>query len=248
MRLIEVQTLGQMEIPDDWTDEQIKAHIIELRAKALPKAKPLPPMQFKGRVEIDYTEDRENPAIRGDIADIVPRLQEKFPTAYWAKDSWWRIPKADVYALCEALAKSGFEVKIIEAKSSAGNKAPAMTPTPPAEGRSVAGDAAPQTVSGTVEQVFTPQGTASPMRQVKIILPDKKKPTFGCFIHDLFKYFDAAKGAIEAYVTTTTKGDRTFHNIVGLKSILTTKGLVEFDDDGRTPVVRRDREPGKTLF
>jgi hypothetical protein len=77
-------------------------------------------------------------------------------------------------------------------------------------------------------------------------MPDKKKPTFGCFQAKLFAYLDAAKGAIEALTTVNGK----YLNLVGLKRIVTTKGVVDFDEDGITPVIQRNREAGtpKGLF
>ena len=69
------------------------------------------------------------------------------------------------------------------------------------------------------------------MRQVTILV-DGKKPTFGCFQKELFDYLDKGKGAIEAWTTASGK----YFNLVGLKRIVTLKGLIDFDEDGKTAV------------
>ncbi len=219
-------------------------------SSAVPKAQ-IPPREWRGAVEIDWSVDSAFPRITGDIAEVAAHFPADLVLK--RKDDFWHAFKEDVPRIKAACEKEGFRVNEIHPKSSAVRPTAQSEKPRPGIGsggkQPESGAAAPVVVAGIIEQVFTPQNAASPMRQVKILLADKKKPTFGCFIHPLFEYLDKAKGAIEAYVTTTTKGDRTFHNIVGLKSILTTKGLVQFDDDGRTPVIQKDREAGgRTLF
>src|SRR5882724_533982 len=106
MRQIEIQTLGRIQIPDEWGDAEIKMHILDLRAKALTKSKPLPAMNFKGAVEVDCTV--EWPIVRGDLQNITEPLQKRFKTFEWSHD-WWHIAPADVAALVDVLAANGYK-------------------------------------------------------------------------------------------------------------------------------------------
>jgi hypothetical protein len=213
---------------------------------AIQKAKPVPTMKFRGAVEIDYTGNSEQPAIRGDIADIVPQLQEKFPSAFWAPDSFWRIPKADVYALGEALANSGYQVKIIAAKDSAGQKS-AMTPA----GTTTAGrgselsagkEPAPGVVSGTVERVVPDVKYAV----ITLATKDGKKPTWKCFDKDISEILRKNLGKLaEVILQTRISKGVTYTNLIGLKNVAGQEY-----EDLKVPVIQtRDREAGaRTLF
>ena len=79
-----------------------------------------------------------------------------------------------------------------------------------------------------------------PVRQVTLLLADKTKPTFSCFDKKFFEPLDAGLGKLAELVVKQNKG---YFNIIGLRKI----GAKEWDVDG-TPVIQRDREPGKTLF
>lgn len=210
----------------------------------VPKAAPLPPMpeqKTKYDVELDWTNPK-SPILRGQIGDLLPMFQKHLHMTW--EGEWWHIQPEDAKTLFEMAGP--FMFRITETQpgqvSSAGQQrsAPPAQGKPQARGGAATISAVPAVVSGIIQRITAPTtAKGQPMRQVTILV-DGKKPTFGCFQAKLFVYLDAAKGAIEALTTTNGK----YLNLVGLKRIVTTKGVVDFDDDGITPVVQQNREAG----
>ena len=214
----------------------------------VPKAQGVPPMEFKGTIEINVIESPDAPIVRGDLADIIGQLQLRFPdTLKWQGD-WWRIKPSEVSALIEVLASSGFkvDVKMPAKKSSAGQKS-AMT-SPPAE---VAGSgagsgrdqsAASLVVHGTIERCNAGMAGKYPVRQVTLLLADKTKPTYSCFDKKFFERLDAGLGKLAMFTVKQNKG---YWNIVSVQKI----GSKEWDADDTPIIQRKDQEAGqKTLY
>jgi phage recombination protein Bet len=202
--------------------------------------------------------------VRGDVQDCYPMVEHfcKFT------DGWWRCNLAALKEMQSLQEKFKFRIEVQPiGQTSSGDRAaaakaepaPAKAGSPSSSGRKAetasAGSRAagpspePVLVSGVIDRVFsTTTQNKAPMRQVTILFPDKKKPTYGCFDKALFDSLDKAKGAIEAYVTSSGK----YQNLVGLKRIVTTEGVRNFDfvDGKSVPVIQnRDREAGsKTLW
>jgi len=220
---------------------------------AIPKSKPVPPMEFKGTVEINVTECPTCPIVRGDLANIIDGLQKRFPdTLKWGKDSWWHIAPSDVFSLMDVLAANGYKADVkMPSKSSAGKAKSAMTAAPPAgvTGRSEdkGSSAAPAVVKGTVEQA-NPESGKSPRMSI-LFKSEGKKYWMKAWSDKLFPWLVKAKEKnleCEVFVEIKEKDGKTFRNIVGLKRV----GSQDFDDDGKTPAIQnKDREAGgRTLF
>jgi hypothetical protein len=221
MRDIEVIGVGRLQIPDEWDDQRIKQHILTL--KDLPKleAETVGPDDF---------------IIRGNIESVFPMIER---LCRWKPDNWWHADLVALQKMQGIQERMKFQLKVIP------NTKPTSNPSKSSGGKEP--PAKPELVKGVIDRVFTTTtANKAPMRQVTILLPDKKKPTYGCFDKALFDYLDKAKGAIEAYVTTSGK----YQNLVGLKRIVTTEGVKEFDADGKTLCVQNSsREAGqKTLY
>jgi hypothetical protein len=171
--------------------------------------------------------------IIGDVDPVLPMLQK------WCKwEDFWYCDLLTLQKMQGIQERMKFQLKVIPNTKPTSNPSKSSGKESPAK---------PELVKGVIDRVFTTTtANKAPMRQVTILLPDKKKPTYGCFDKALFDYLDKAKGAIEAYVTTSGK----YQNLVGLKRIVTTEGVKEFDADGKTLCVQNSsREAGqKTLY
>jgi hypothetical protein len=216
----------------------------DMPPKAIIPNTPIEVQPVKGAIEVDYTDDPNQPYIRGNVAEVAAHFPKDLVLR--RKNDFWCAFAEDVKRIKMICDTQGF--KITEIRPKQVSPAPKKPEKATAVGRSGEGagtPAAPAVVSGTIEEIFAPPNTKSPMRQVKILMADGKKPTFGCFKQDLFSELDKAKGAIEVYVTKTVKGDKSFFNIVGLKKL----GSKEWLEDGTPVVQQKDREAGgKTLF
>jgi phage recombination protein Bet len=201
----------------------------------------------KGIVEIDET-DEAHPIIRGALAEILPQLQERCKTMVW-KDDWWHIEPRDVENAKTLCVRLGFRVLEIlpkaEPKKPAAKEAVAPKATQPAGKREANTPAGPVLMVGIIEQAATESGKSP---RVSVLLKiEKAKHWMSAFDTALFAFLIGGKGQeAELFVTKTTKGDKTFTNIVGLKRV----GSKHFDADGKTPVIQnRGREAGgQTLF
>lgn len=242
--------------PLSWKKEA-ENHADEAAKPKSAKKEPPKPIETKYELTIDWNLDRNMPVLTGDIEQLGWLLTKATPPLkmVW-KDEFWKAEAKDVPAIMQVASQNAFLVKEIQINqvSSAGHsQGRSQAPgAPPAQGKPEAkrgsgSSTRPATsasgsvlVCGVIERVTSPTTSkGQPMRQVTILV-DSKKPTFGCFQAKLFVYLDAGKGAIEALTTTNGK----YLNLVGLKRIVTTKGVVDFDEDGITPVVQRNREAG----
>jgi hypothetical protein len=202
----------------------------------------------KGIVEIDET-DEAHPIIRGDIAEILPQLQERCKTMTW-KDDWWHIEPRDVENAKALCVRLGYKVLEILPKPVSVSPAPERKQGDTTEkgrsGGSAAGpQAAPTVVTGIIEQAATESGKSP---RVSVLLKiEKVKHWMSAFDTALFGFLIAGKGQeAELFVTKTVKGDKTFTNIVGLKRV----GSKHFDVDGKTPCVQRSQQEAgqRTLY
>lgn len=209
----------------------------------------------KFSIEIDLT-NPEDPIVRGDVDHILPPL-EKHIVKTW-KDDWWHIRPVDVGTLYAAGKELGFKVTEFPANPGKGaavkgeaaraqtnaaasksNERGAKSTATQTGGVSPAAESA-VLVKGTIERVISGMtGKNNPLRQVTILLPDKKKPTYGCFDSKLFPHLDKAIGK-EAEVFVQERGK--YLNLIGIKRIAGT----EFEDN--LPVIQKDREPGTKTF
>src|SRR5882724_1868299 len=252
MRQIEIQTLGRIEVPDEWGDAEIKTHILDLRAKALTKSKPVPAMNFKGSIEIDCTVPW--PIVRGDLQNITEHLQKIYGSAFeWGADSWWHVAPKHVSELVDLLSGQGYkvDVKIVTPPktSSAGSKSAMTSPAGATKGSGGTGTRQSQpatpavvTVHGTIERCQAGMAGKAPIRQVTLLLADKTKPTYSTFDKALFERLDAGLGKAAVMVI---KQNGKYWNITGVRQI----GSKEWDEDGTPIIQRKDQEAGgKTLF
>jgi hypothetical protein len=231
----------------------------------VPHAAPMAPFPaLKGTVELDSTEPK-SPIIRGDIAELLPTMQEKF-VLEWAGD-WWRYLPGDHDALIAFIAGQGYAVNqvprssgraigpgkpaVMGRGSSPQQAAPAADRSPVSAARSTAERssgraesvaAAPAVVSGTIERVNSGMAGKYPVKQVTLILADKTKPCYGCFDKKLFADLDAGLGKFAEFVVQKNKG---YTNIVALRKI----GSKKWDADGTPIIQRKDQEAGqRTLY
>jgi hypothetical protein len=231
MRDIEVQGLGRLQIPDQWTDVEIKLEV--LRLKNLPC------------LTVDHTNE-SNPIVTGDADALKPVFD-----AYckWGEDGFWHAEPRHVESIRQAARSRTFRlIEILpkpEPKKPAAKEAVAPKATQPAGKREANTPAEPTVVTGIIEQAATESGKSP---RVSVLLKiDKTKHWMSAFDTALFGFLIAGKGQeAELFVTKVTKGDKTFTNIVGLKRV----GSKHFDSDMKTPIIQnREREAGgRTLF
>ena len=228
--------------------------------EGVPKAKPVPPMQFKGTVEIDCTVAW--PIVRGDIQDLLDSLKKVFGLAFEAgPDHLWHIRPTEVGALVEHLSAKGYKSDVKRQpppKTSKSSSGPKRTSTAesgtssrnPAEAkRQSSGDsvrtptAAPVFVSGTIERVNSGMAGNVPKKEVTLIQAGGKKLFLGCFHKSMWDNLAAGLGKAATF-QVVTRGSYT--NIEkGLYKI----GGKEWDEEGKPVIQNRDREAGgKTLF
>lgn len=225
----------------------------------VPKSVTPPPFpKPKGAVEVDLT-DPKSPILRGDLAGLLPILQEKF-VMEWGADHWWHVLPGDVDAMRAFVAGMGYTF------TQSSGSGTAMGPEhPPAgkggstspSGASPAGGNEPTLVTGIIEQLTekmtkgspptekNPKGRASvPFLSILFQTSDRKKTFYSVFDHDMFPYLERAKAKAELCRLFVKKSGE-YANVVGLKSI----GTQEFED-GKVPVIQqKDREAGgRTLF
>jgi hypothetical protein len=218
-----------------------------------PKAIPPPPLQFKGTVEIDYTNEAW-PIVRGDLAEILDALKAACPTMDWGKDEFFHVQPRDIEALkfkCRALA---YQIKEVMPKRSpdlpsSGARAPepspkgasAETTATPRRSQPPEGTAAPAVV-GTIERVH-PDVKYS---VITLVTKDGKRPTWKCFDKDINEILAKNIGKVaEVILQSRESKGVTYTNLVGLKRV----GNQEYEN-GKVPVLQnKDREAGaRTLF
>lgn len=199
------------------------------------------PYQWKGIIEVDWTGDKTFPVVRGDISELVGFFPADLVLK--RKDDWWHAFSDDVARIKLIANAQNFRVDEVfppSAKNAGKQEAKPASVKPGANQES----AGPRLAKGIIERVISGMtGKNNPLRNVTMLLPDKRKPTFSCFDKGLFEWLDKGNGK-EAELYVQTRGKYT--NIVGLKRCAGR----EFDTDGKTPTIqRKDQEAGsKTLF
>jgi phage recombination protein Bet len=177
--------------------------------------------------------------IRGEIHQTFAMIEHycKF------SEGWWRCNLANLRAMQALQAKLKFQIAVSPSQSSGAAKRPGR---PAAEGGDTASTKAgasavgpeqkPKIVSGTIERVTAGMTSKNvPTRQIKL-----GKVWYTSYVNPIFEFLDKGLGRDSELYLDARK------NVVGCKRI----GKVEFDTDGRTPVVQqKDREAGsKTLW
>jgi len=232
MRDIEVQGLGRLQIPEQWTDVEIKLEI--LRLKNLPC------------LTVDHSNE-SSPIVTGDADALKPVFD-----AYckWGQDGFWHTEPRQVESIRQAARSRTF--RLVEILPKEPPKTPAVKETAASKATKLAdrragnnAPAEPTVVVGIIEQANPESGKVP---RVSILFKiEKVKYWMSAFDTALFAFLIAGKGQeAELFVTKTTKGDKTYTNVVGLKRV----GSKHFDSDGKTVVVQRSEQVAgqKTLY
>jgi RecT family protein len=211
-----------------------------------PKAQ-IPQKEWRGTVEIDWSADKAFPRVLGDIAEVAAHFPGDLVLK--RKEDFWHAFAEDVPRIKAVCDTQNF--KVIETSSPQGT-APAKATgtgaseagqkTTPAGGRSIAGASTePTLVKCNIEKVKDAlTSKKAPMLQI-CTLQNGKRVWYSAFDQTLF---DFLKKGVGRDAELLVKGDK-YVNIVGLKKV----GAHEFDDDGKTEVIQRDRPAGgRTLF
>ena len=216
-------------------------------SQPVPRAQ-IPPREWRGTVEIDYSADKDFPRVLGDIGEVIAH----FPVdlVLKRKEDFWHAFAEDVPRIKAVCDTHNFKVvetsppKGTSPAKATGTGAPeAGKKTAPAGGKTTAGTSTePTLVKGTIERVNSGMAGKYPVKQVTLLLADKTKPTYSCFDKALFEALDAGLGKESALVV---KQNGKYFNIIALRKI----GAREWDADGTPVIQRKDQEAGaKTLF
>lgn len=192
---------------------------------------PTTPASAEPQLEVE-TVGPDEFIIRGDITAVYSMIEHYCQF----RDGWWRC-NLDALKQMQALTNQfKFKLNVLPA---AGKK---ENPAPKPSGRKPASDAAPSgnLVLGTVVEANDGTTKHGKMMHITLRVNPTETMKIGVFNAHLFPYLQ--KGVrVEAYVET--KGQ--YQNISGLKRVKMQNGqVIEFDDDGKTPALSTDREPG----
>jgi len=227
-----------------------------LSKPAAPKGvQPAPQQPTKepiGAVTLDWSADEASPIIRGDIANLTPLL-EKHCHMTW-KGDWWHCQPRDQETIKQMCQHLGYQLTEILPKaepSSGGFPARAQAPSlsPPENPAATRGGARPQSTGAPaaelmkckIERSIAGMVGTRPVRDVTVLLADKKKPTYRCWDKKYFEALDKGVGQECLLVLQRNKG---WTNIARPISI----GSKLWDEEG-LPVLEKNREAGgKTLF
>jgi len=206
----------------------------------VPQATKAEPWKYAGVIELDFIEDKTMPYVRGDIAELAGHFPKDLTLR--RRNDFWCCFAEDVPRIKLVANAQNFRVNEVLPTPPAKSKE-AKTKPINAKPKAKQDSAGPRLAKGIIERVISGMtGNNNPLRNVTMLLPDKRKPTFGCFDKGLFEWLDKGNGKpAELYVQTRGK----YTNIVGLK-LCAGKEFV----DGKTPVIqRKDQEAGaRTLF
>jgi hypothetical protein len=174
--------------------------------------------------------------IRGDVDQCLPMIEK----ACRFSGGWWRCNLESLQVLQEFSNKYNFDVNVLPAKAAGKKEKPATKPDArPSKGSELS---SARLVSITVQSSNAVKTSKNnDMRKVKGVTNGGETLDLGCFHASLFPFLDDAS-RLEFYMTE--QGN--YKNIVGIKRMLTRKGKqVEFDEDGKTPIIdNATREPG----
>ena len=212
----------------------------EYRPDNVPPATKQEPWKYNGTIEFDFSEDKTMPYVRGDVSELVGFFPKDLTLR--RKNDWFVCFSDDVARIKLVANAQNFRVNEVLPTPPAKSKEAKTKPTN-AKPKAKQDSAGPRLAKGIIERVISGMtGKNNPLRNVTMLLPDKRKPTFGCFDKGLFEWLDKGNGKpAELYVQTRGK----YTNIVGLK-LCAGKEFI----DGKTPVVqRKDQEAGqRTLY
>jgi hypothetical protein len=219
----------------------------EYHPENVPLATKAEPWKYKGRIEFDYTEDKNMPYVRGDLAELAGFFPKDLTLR--RKNDWFVCFAEDVDRIKAVAVEKNFRIEEIVPKQSSS--------VPPkqrhddggkshSEGRSgVSTPAAPAVVLHATIENFADKMTKKKQPMMTVLLKLEKGKVWGsAFDHKLFPLIGSAKGEdCEIYVKESAGYGPT---ILGFKRI----GTREYDTDGVTPIVqRKDQEAGqKTLY
>jgi hypothetical protein len=198
-----------------------------------PKAQiPTSPIEVKplrGAIEVDYIEDPTMPYIRGDVAELAGFFPKDLVLR--RKNDFWCAFAEDVKRIRIICDAEGFKLEEIRPKAEA-KKAPAKQES-----------AGPTIVAGTIERV---QPSSDASRAVITFATKEGKKGWTCFDKDIYGILTSNLGKLaEVIIQTRESKGKTYTNLVGLRKV----GSTEYDSDGKTPIVQRDRPAGgQTLF
>ena len=209
-----------------------------------------PPVAPAGHLTIDWTLDQQNPVLTGDLEQFGVVLAEHKLRMDWGKDEFWHIPAALVARVTEIAMAAKFAVQVsgvssVSKRSTGDVHSPApLAPenTSAREGRQRGDRSAVPALdwmTGIIEQANPESGKVP---RVSVLLKvDKTKHWMSAFDTKLFPWLAKGKGQeATLIVKRTQKGDKTYTNVIGFKRVAGQ----EFDDDGLTPVMQRDRPAG----
>src|SRR5882672_3716094 len=203
----------------------------EYKKDNVPPAKQAEPWKYNGFIELDYSDDQTMPYVRGDVAELVGFFPKDLTLR--RKNDWFVCFSEDVERIKTVCVERNFKITEIP-----GGKAPqaGKATTAGRGGGKVASEAAAPVVVKCVIEKIVPGVTSknSPMRDLKI-----NGVWHRCYRNTLFEHLEK-HGGKECQLFIDAK-----HTVVGIKRI----GGQEFDEDGATPCVQRNREAGgRTLF
>src|SRR5258706_463483 len=199
----------------------------EYRKDNIPPAKQAEPWKYNGSIELDYSDDQTMPYVRGGVAELAGDLSNDLTLR--RRNDFWCCFAEDVPRIKLVANAQNFRVNEVLPSPPAKSKEAKTKPTSAKSGQESAGS---RLAKGIIERVISGMtGNNNPLRNVTMLLPDKRRPSFSCFDKALFEWLDKGNGKpAELYVQTRGK----YTNIVGLKLCAGQ----EFDSDGKTPVIQ----------
>lgn len=227
------------------------------------EVKPGPEKLYRGRVEWDWA-DGEAPVLRGDLDTVLVDLQQRC-SMVWGKDEFWHVKPADLGTVKSVCEFYDLKLEVIEQKSKSSKSSGSRRPdqqTTGAAGRPATGErsqpATPTVVTGVVVRVEEKMTTGKPPTDGSKGRPSVPYMTvlfkrdhggdtwMATFDKALFPWLErAAKHSGVDCELTVKPNPKYGPNIIGIRRI----GTLRFDEDGKAPIVERDREPGSpTLF
>lgn len=210
------------------------------------------PRQFQGTVTLDWSENEAEPIVRGDIGNLVPMLEEHCHTVW--KGDWWHMAPRYAETLRQMCEQLSFKLIEIPPKADTGGSAarpkagaPILPPgQQPARGTGASSTPenrdAPLAVTGKIERSIAGMAGKTPVRDVTILTPDKKKPTYRCWNKDFFEALDAGVGKEATFIL---KRNKTWTNLERPVRI----GAKTWDEHGVPEIQNKTREAGqRTLY
>jgi RecT family len=234
-----------------------ESQVIDVKPTPSQPPKQHPPLQEGKLITVDWQADPQNPRVIGDVQE----LKKSASKLKWdGGDQFYHCNPFTVEDIRADCIESGIEFREIMAnlpepekrKRASKQEAKQGKPTStakeqvenkPAGGAGKTQAAEPELMKGFVEQADL-RGEGKP-RLAVLFKSGTTKYSMSAWNDNHFKPLFAARDKkleCEIFIKKTAKDDKVFTNIVGLKRV----GTVEFDADGKTPVVSVHREPGTT--